>query len=378
MKHCNFLTALCYEHRKECKSLIAWCTFNQRSEIQMGVVKSGMVMAASACLVASASAVDLTTPMSPSLWVASNHDTQAAVGPPVGSSAVAQPSWAVLQWYLAQGNQPTLPPAYTFKYLPNQGGWNNYINSIFQGSNNKWTLSNATSLVEYNAVDQPWLNGTYTLLTNGIDAHEFPCGGEFDLWLSPKGPLNDMGPLASGAPNGFIPVPNTISSLNSLVLDVGINIKDERVIPRCTNPAINQIAYAVTFFLKNVSNGKNFFYSLTFRDSRITQMPTNGYYGGFADAGGNVGAGDYITNLASSVVPPAPGVGRVAYNNLNILPRIKQIISSGWVYDGAGPNKIYFDGNVANWRVDGVFIGQAVWGGALGESQWDNFKVQAF
>ncbi len=344
----------------------------------MRLMKNGLVVAASACVAVSASAFDLTTQMSPSLWVASNHDTQAAVGPAVGSSAVPQPSWAVLQWYLAQGNQPTLPPSYTFKYLPNQGGWNNYVNSIFQGSNSKWTLSNATSLVEYNAVDQPWLNGTYRLLSNGIDAVEFPCGGEFDLWLSPKGPLNDLGPLASSAPNGFTPLPNTISGLSSLLLNVGIDIKDERVIPRCTNPAINQIAYAVTFFLKNVSNGKNFFYSLTFRDSRITQMPTNGYYEGFADAGGNVGAGDYITNLAGSIVPPAPGVGRVAYANLNILPRLKQIIANGWVYDGAGPNKIYFDGNVSNWRVDGVFIGQAVWGGALGESQWDNFKVQAF
>ena len=86
-------------------------------------------------------AAELTTPLPPSLWIASDHNNQVAIGPAVGSSALPQPSWGAAQWFLApNGTQPPSRNVYAFIYHPNSGGWNNYINSEFSGTNNKWRL----------------------------------------------------------------------------------------------------------------------------------------------------------------------------------------------------------------------------------------------
>lgn len=323
--------------------------------------------------VGSTSAASLNTTLPPSLWVASNHDTQAAVGPAVGSSALSQPSWAVLQWYVGRdGRTIQMPPNKYFGYLQNSGGWNNYIHNEFQGQNEKWSLANSAAAVKYNAIDEPWLGGVYTLAQNGQDLPS-PCGGESDLFLSPKGPLNSFGSLAAQAPNGFSSS-MPLSSMNNLYLHAGVNIVYENIVQKCPDPSENKIGYGVGIFFRNISNNKTFFYQLIIRSS-FAQQPANGWYGGFVDAGGNAGVDDYIENLGQP--RPVVGGGRVAYSAVDLLPRIKSIISKGWAYNGAGPSTFNFDPNLSNWRIDGTFFGHFMWGGVVAESKWDNFMLQS-
>jgi len=239
------------------------------------------------------------------------------------------------------------------------------------------SLANMAGLIEYNAIDESWLGGTYTLAQNGITLDTMPCGGEYDLFLTPKGPLNYLGPLAAAAPNGFTSSA-PLSNLTSLYFHAGVNILSEIVTNKCQNPPINQVGYGMGIFLRNINNNTTFFYQIIFRSSVPGSQTSNGYYEGFGDAGGNVGVGDHVSNIAPNIIPPSPGGGRVAFSAVNIFPRMKQIISQGWAYNGAGPNKVYFDSNMSHWRIDGLFAGQFLWGGVYAESKWDNIRLQAF
>ncbi len=309
----------------------------------------------------------LTTQIPGSLWVANDNSAQVAIGPiPVGNTTPAQPSWAVVQW-------STRDPLYSpgpFKYP-----YNSLPYSSFSGSNDNWLLSNSTAAVKYDKVTAPWLNGVYTLALNGVPT--LACGDEYDLFLQPKtDSLNSYGPNANGAPLGLTNS-KPLSQLTALQFNLGAEITYESITYKCPNQPIsdyNNASYTLGIVLQNSQTNKFFFYQITFRDARINDPNDLGDdFAGFTD-GVSVGVGDSIRRISPNSQILKPNGGRVAYGGIDILPRLKTVISRGWIQSPGG--QIFnFSGNLSEWRVKGVFIGNIIYGGATVSSSWDNFSL---
>ncbi|WP_313234023.1 hypothetical protein [Delftia acidovorans] len=316
--------------------------------------------------ISAAFAGTLTTPLPGSLWVANDNTQQTAIGPtPVGNTTPTKPSWAVVQWSTRDPVYSPGPFRYPYKSIPY---------SSFQGSNDLWTLSNSTAAVIYDKVNAPWLNGVYTLSLNGVPT--LACGDEYDLLLQPKGPLSSYGPNAAGSPDG-IQVSKPLANLSSLSFSGGVEASYEEVQFKCpsTTPFhLNNATYVVGLFLKNTHDGKNFFYQIFLRDSRITNPTDLGVdLEGFTD-GVSIGVNDSIRRISPASPVLIPNGGRVAYMSVNILPRLGAVLSRGWIVTPAGSTFTY-DNNLNNWRVEGVYIGNMVYGGAIMSSKWDNFNL---
>lgn len=290
----------------------------------------------------------LTTPVSESLWVLNDEQTQAAISitPAGNASAVPQPTWGVEQW--------NGPSRLTHPYTQTLN------------SNGNWSLANASASVQYDKTTSPWLGGTFTLSQNGAS---LPCSPltEYDLFLSPKSVEASMGSLAGAAANGM-KASQPLSTLQGLSFNLGLQITYEQLGTNCT---VNQAGYLLGFLFRNTVTSKTLFYQIYFRRAAIDNgsvvlaQPNNSF---FDDGQGNIGIDDHITNVASSIEAPVLRGPRLGYS-VNILPRLTAIIQSG------GPGGRSYDTNLSRYNLTKTYFGQNIWGNSLTTATWDNFNI---
>jgi hypothetical protein len=223
-----------------------------------------------------------------------------------------------------------------------------------------WSVANLYARVKYIASSK-----TYELAQNGQSPGSRPCNVETDLFLSPLGqnyPTFPQGQQSS----------KSLDLLANLGFRAGLLVTYENIQNRCTpSGAYDFVSYAASFIFSS-STGQTLFYQVQLRQNGLgTTLPNMSWCPNNNDpATAHLYCiDDDIHYLNSSFSHAA--VGQHVTYTADMLPRVKQVVQSGY-RRGDGSNEM-IDGNLAHWKLTGIYIGSYLQGGANVTSQWDSF-----
>lgn len=273
-----------------------------------------------------AMAATLAGPPSGAVWLEGRDDKtlDSVAGDPAASA-----TWHIAQWM-----------------IPNE-----LTGVRAAGAHADWQLANAYAEVA-------WKNdsGVYELATNGRLAKP-ECKDEFDLFLEPNGPPTPRSPqgIRPSAP---------LNEINSVRLHFGYRLAEQAVTGKCE---VNYASSTVALVLSNPARNQTLFYQVILIDSR-----------GGRDRGPAMRRawcpGDSTTDFCvdthvARFGMPVPEVGgpRRIYD-FELYDELRSLIREGHAS---------LDTDLAHWRVQGLYAGNIVLGGAATKTQWDGLTLTA-
>jgi hypothetical protein len=281
-------------------------------------------------LTAGVQAETLNDPLQGSAFIAPSVYNGSFLGLAGNCNGYPSPGWHVAQWNIPQDLLPGCGRA-------------------------SWMIANSHAKVRY-------LGDAYVLSQNG-NTTALACGKEFDLYLETNNPRS-----YSDSPDGFM-TSKSIAALTSLRLNVTSLVSYEAVAPRCS---VNYVGYVVAMVLTNPAAKQTLFYQIVLRDSR-----GGGYYPWGAWCGGNEAASngtfcvdDDIRGLQGYDVDAN---GAAVYNSIDVLWRVRQILSSQHVKRSG----VALNSDMNGWKLQNLYFGQKLQGGVVATSQWSGMSLDA-
>ena len=195
-----------------------------------------------------------------------------------------------------------------------------------------------------------WSGSSWEMALNG---HNLACGVEFGGFFEPNIASTYAGYPAAGGNSA------PLSSMISLHHRLGVTYKYYAVVD---NTCTNQGNFLTSFVLKNTVDKSSLYYqiAMVYLNSANPNPWPNGYWWEVANQN-NWGFSDGIQHYGG--VPPA--LGHRAYYDIDLLPRIKQIIAMSTL-----PDK-----NLSHWVVNSNYHGVHVWGHITATADFDSFSL---
>jgi|GEM_PF-2102523 hypothetical protein len=235
-------------------------------------------------------------------------------------------------------------------------------------------IENNATKNQYAAVSfaQP---GEFTLWQNGNTLpceKQFPSGkllpDEFDLFIGP------VTSAFKGHQTAFMGKREALSTLTQIRMRISVTPRTFQIAD-ATCPITHAIMGG-SVVLTNLISHQTFFYQLNFAiyqpsaSGVALALPHPGWFftGTNVQAGGahQFGYGDRIWASFGVTPPPIGGTDNV---DVNLLPRLKQLIA-----DGA---RFGIDQNLADWSVTGAYYGQSVFGHIQFGTDWHKISLKA-
>ena len=200
----------------------------------------------------------------------------------------------------------------------------------------------------------------------------FPSGkklvDEFDLFVSPATHIYPAFPQAFK--NDTLP----LSKLNHIFLEA--NLKPTSLTLVDLTCQISWATASVGIVLSNRTIHQTFFYQINFnlyqadgQSMSLSLRKPDWFSKGISSQTGNrqnFGYGDRVWADAYNM-PPAV-IGNVSVFDLNLLPRIEELIAQG--------NSFGMDQNLSDWAITGAYFGQSVFGHIQFSSEWSGLALK--
>ena len=241
----------------------------------------------------------------------------------------------------------------------------------------------------------------------GIAAGQYlNCGDEYDLFLATVDPASLT--VSNANVQTFNPTVVNFNQATQLPIAFGYTLANEQVIAHCAAQAPNAtlmgqtdyVGYLITLILSNDAQApvtspgtprQTIFYQIWVRDSRGAAISNSNVINGTTGVANGTWVADSTIDHFCPPTSPGCSVGQYysmasnvnqrIYYNIDALPNINRMLSDVSAMGNNTPNcttinnPYCMDTNPADWRVTGVYFGQALQGLTLGASQWDSLSV---